>query len=74
MDPKHITRTMGSDTFRQGGAENNSNRAKTNNAIMQIACGHDLGASAADRQWRPGTVKTTHVDGREFFSPAKAAP
>ena len=57
-----------------GAGKNSSHGAKTNNAIMQIACPHDLKASAADGEWRPDTVKTTQDDEREFFSPAQATP
>ena len=65
---------MDLDMFPQGGTGNNSERAKTNHAIMQSACPHDLKASAADRKWSPGTVRTTQIDEREFVSPAQATP
>ena len=61
---------MDFDMFREGGARNNSERAKTSNAIMQVACPHDLKARAADPKWRPTTIETTRIDNRKIFSPA----
>ena len=65
---------MDFDSFRQGGTGNNSARAKTNNEIMPSACLQDRKGSAAEHQWRPGTVRATQIDERKIFSPAQATP
>ena len=71
---KYVAGAMGFDMFPQGGTGNNSERATTNHATMQSACPHDFKASAADRKWSTGSVRTTQIDEREFFSPAQATP
>ena len=65
---------MDFDMFGKGGARTNSERAKTSNAIMQVACPHDLKARAADPKWRPRTVETTQVDDRKIVSPDQDTP